>query len=41
MKYIEIYKFRYYSWHLLEDLIDNSIIFTEFSFDISECSRSI
>jgi hypothetical protein len=41
MKCAEAYEFRFYSWHLLEDLISNSVIFTEFSFDVSEWSRSI
>jgi hypothetical protein len=41
VKCAEAYEFRYYSWHLLENSIDNSIVFTEFSFNISEWSRFI
>jgi hypothetical protein len=41
VKCAEAYEFRYYSWHSLEDSIDNFIAFIEFSSDISEWFRSI
>jgi hypothetical protein len=41
VKCAEAYESRYYSWHLLENSIGNSIVFTEFSSDVSEWFRFI